>query len=170
MNLSRDSDLARIRGTTIGYVLQHGGLIPALTVADNISLPLRLRGACVDRDYLRILAEMLGIADQLRKKPAKLSGGQLQRVAIARALLPRPSLVLADEPTGQLDGITAEGVRNLLVGISKEQGAALLVVTHDPLLFQRDATRRFGFHLVETGPGGVFSKLIEQPSLAPPLS
>jgi putative ABC transport system ATP-binding protein len=167
---ARDRDLALLRGTMIGYVLQHGGLIPALTVADNISLPLQLRGSRVDRGHLRKLADLLGIADQLRKKPAKLSGGQQQRVAIARALFPRPSLVLADEPTGQLDGITAEGVRGLLVDIAREQGAALLVVTHDPLLFQRNATRRFGFHLAETRPGSVISKLVEEPNLIPPCS
>ena len=167
---TRDKELAQLRGTMIGYVLQHGGLIPALTVADNISLPLRLGGSRIDQGHLRKLADLLGIADQLRKKPAKLSGGQQQRVAIARALLPRPALVLADEPTGQLDGITAEGVRGLLVGIAREEGAALLVVTHDPALFQRDATRRFGFHLSKTMSGTVISNLVEDLNLTPTSS
>jgi putative ABC transport system ATP-binding protein len=164
---AQDKELAQLRGTMIGYVLQHGGLIPALTVADNISLPLRLRGSRVDCCHLNELAERLGIADQLRKKPAKLSGGQQQRAAIARALLPRPALLLADEPTGQLDGITAEGVRGLLVGTAREEGAALLVVTHDPALFQWDATRRFGFHLSKTMYGTVVSNLVEDLNLAP---
>jgi putative ABC transport system ATP-binding protein len=166
----RDDELARLRGTMIGYVLQHGGLIPALTVADNISLPLRLHGSSVDRAQLIKLAGLLGIAEQLKKKPAGLSGGQQQRVAIARALLPRPSIVLADEPTGQLDGITAEAVRSLLVGVARQQGAALLVVTHDSALFAGDATRRFGFHLVKAPDGGVTSTLVEEPILLPPDS
>lgn len=164
----REAELARLRGTMIGYVLQHGGLIPALTVADNISLPLRLHGSRVDRDQLMRLASLLGIAEQMRKKPASLSGGQQQRVAIARALLPKPAIVLADEPTGQLDGITAESVRSLLVGVALQQGAALLVVTHDPALFAGDATRRFGFHLMKAPDGGVTSTLIEAQNLSLP--
>jgi putative ABC transport system ATP-binding protein len=157
-----DRHLARLRGTRIGYVLQHGGLIPALTIEDNITLPLRLRGLRVDNGHLEELAVRLGIMDQLRKKPANLSGGQLQRAAIARALLPRPFFLLADEPTGQLDGITAEGVRDLLVDIAREQRTVLLVVTHDPTLFHMDAARRFGFTLASSGDGRVVSRLEEE--------
>jgi putative ABC transport system ATP-binding protein len=168
VSCERDDELARLRGTMIGYVLQHGGLIPALTVADNISLPLRLHGSIVDRAQLMKLAGLLGITEQLKKKPALLSGGQLQRVAIARALLHRPAIVLADEPTGQLDGITAEAVRGLLVSVAREQGAALLVVTHDSALFAGHADRHFGFHLVKAPNGGVTSTLVEEPNLAQP--
>jgi putative ABC transport system ATP-binding protein len=140
-----ESHLTCLRGQMIGYILQHGGLIPALSVFENIAIPCRLRGGTPDLGRLESLVERLGIADQLRKKPSQLSGGQQQRVAIARALITRPSVVLADEPTGQLDEFTSADVRDLLVKTVRDEGATLLVVTHAPALFVDHADGRFGF-------------------------
>lgn len=142
-----ESSLTSLRGRTIGYVLQHGGLIPSLSVTENILLPCRLAGNPPDKSRFASLVSRLDITDQLKKKPSKLSGGQQQRVAIARALIHRPSIVLADEPTGQLDAITACDVRDLLVSVAREESVSLLVVTHDPALFSGFANRQFGFEI-----------------------
>ena len=103
-----------------------------------------------------------GIADQMKKKPSQLSGGQQQRVAIARALITRPSVVLADEPTGQLDEFTSADVRDLLVNIVKDEGVTLLVVTHAPELFIDHADQRFGFVMWRNN-GDIHSTLTGQP-------
>lgn len=142
-----ESSLTRLRSKLIGYVLQHGGLIPSLSVFENIVIPFRLQGDKPDKGRLYELAERLGIGDQLRKKPSQLSGGQQQRVAIARALINRPTVVLADEPTGQLDQFTAGDVRDLLVNMVKSEGSTLLVVTHDPDLFSTHVDQSYGFVL-----------------------
>lgn len=155
--------LTALRGQTIGYVLQHGGLIPSLTISENILMPCRLSGTLPDKDRFEHLVTRLGITDQLRKKPAKLSGGQLQRAAIARALIHRPAIVLADEPTGQLDAFTAADVRELLLTVAREENASLLVVTHDPQLFNASADRCFGFE-TRMKDGRVFSVLHELPA------
>jgi len=157
-----ESRLTRLRSSMIGYVLQHGGLIPSLTVCENIVIPCRLRGDRPDKKRLEGLVERLGIADQMRKKPAKLSGGQQQRVAIARALINRPSIVLADEPTGQLDEFSAADVRDLLTNVVRDEGATLLVVTHDPGLFSEHVDQSFGF-MVRRVNGDVHSTLTNQP-------
>ncbi|MCB1129561.1 MAG: ATP-binding cassette domain-containing protein [Verrucomicrobiae bacterium] len=142
-----ESHLTRLRSRLIGYVLQHGGLIPSLTVFENIVIPCRLQGDRPDMRRLNELAERLGIGDQMRKKPSQLSGGQQQRVAIARALINHPTVVLADEPTGQLDQFTAGDVRDLLVNMVRDEGATLLVVTHDPDLFSAHVDQSYGFVL-----------------------
>ena len=144
---SSESAITSLRGRQIGYVLQHGGLIPSLSVLENILLPCRLAGNLPDKKRFESLVSRLGIADQLKKKPSKLSGGQQQRAAIARALIHRPSIVLADEPTGQLDSFTACDVRDLLVSVAREESVSLLVVTHDPALFSGFADRQFGFEI-----------------------
>jgi putative ABC transport system ATP-binding protein len=144
---SRESALTSLRGSMIGYVLQHGGLIPSLTVCENILMPCRLAGYLPDKSRLESLVTRLGITDQLKKKPSKLSGGQQQRVAIARALIHRPAIVLADEPTGQLDSVIASDVRDLLISVAREESASLLVVTHDSSLFSGFADREFGFEI-----------------------
>lgn len=146
-----ESVLTRLRGRSMGYVLQQGGLIPSLTVRKNILLPCALNGIPHDEARLQQLVERLGIADQLTKKPGKLSGGQLQRAAIARALIHRPTIVLADEPTGQLDSYTAAEVRELLVSVAREEGVCLLVVTHDPQLFEEVADEGYGFETRRQG-------------------
>jgi putative ABC transport system ATP-binding protein len=122
--------LAALRARLIGYVPQTGGLFAFLNVFDNIDLPRRL--LALPRDgTVETLAERLGVADQLRKKPAALSVGQRQRVAIARALAHGPSLVLADEPTASVDPATADIVTDLLLEQAEVHGAALLLASHD---------------------------------------
>ncbi|MEO8614385.1 MAG: ATP-binding cassette domain-containing protein [Luteolibacter sp.] len=155
----------RLRASVIGYVLQHSGLIPSLTVEENILLPFRLDGERPDRNRLEQLTVRLGIHDHLRKKPAHLSGGQLQRAAIARALIRKPSLILADEPTGQLDVFTATDVRDLLLSVSKEENSSLLIVTHDPELFRSSADRCFTFDYRKSDKG-YESTLRELPALS----
>jgi len=162
---SPDARLTSLRARRIGYVLQDGALVPSLSVLENIRLPARLDGSKSDETRIRQLAERLEIADQLRKKPTKLSGGQKQRVAIARALAGRPLLLLADEPTGQLDPITGARVRDLLVGMAREESVCLLIVTHDSGLFSAAADRHFGFRIERDGKG-VVSRLREETASA----
>ena len=124
-----DASRARLRRGTVGVVFQQFNLIPSLRVADNISFQARLAGTH-DAAWSATLAERLGLTDQLGKYPEQLSGGQQQRVAIARTLAPRPKLVLADEPTGNLDEETADRVLALMLELASETGAGLLMVTH----------------------------------------
>lgn len=131
-----DSARARLRRDTLALVFQQFNLVPSLPVAANIALQARLAGR-QDPDWERLLAERLGLEAQLAKYPEELSGGQQQRVAIARALAVRPALVLADEPTGNLDEGTADTVLALLLDLVEEAGAGLLMVTHS----QRHAAR-----------------------------
>lgn len=122
--------LAAVRARAIGYVPQTGALLPFLTVGDNIALTQELAGRR-DAALVRTLAERLGIAAELAKPPAALSVGQRQRAAIARALAHRPALVLADEPTAALHPELADAVLALLVAQCADQGAALVLATHD---------------------------------------
>jgi len=128
-----DTGRARLRREVVGVVFQQFNLIPSLDVAGNIGFQARLAGRhdpARDRD----LAGKMGLTPHLGKYPEQLSGGQQQRVAIARALAARPGLVLADEPTGNLDEATAETVMGLMRDLATETGAALLVVTHSERL------------------------------------
>ncbi|MGR3465123.1 ABC transporter ATP-binding protein [Limimaricola sp.] len=124
-----DSGRARLRRGTVGVVFQQFNLIPSLRVGDNIAFQARLAGRH-DPARIRDLAERLGLAPHLSKYPEQLSGGQQQRTAIARTLAARPDLVLADEPTGNLDETTAEEVLGAMLALVEETGAALLMVTH----------------------------------------
>ena len=132
---------ARLRRATLGLVFQADNLLPFLTVVENVALRLAL-GGCRD-GYGRCveLLEELGLADQLHKLPDQLSGGQRQRVAVARALIHRPSLILADEPTGSLDSETAAAVIDLLIAAQRDLHVTLLVVTHDSRLADRMGDR-----------------------------
>ncbi len=121
--------LAQFRRRQIGLVFQQFNLVPSLTVAANLALQARLAGRH-DPEYQRKLAARLGLSDLLDRFPEQLSGGQQQRVAIGRALAVRPALVLADEPTGNLDEATADSVLDLMLELCAENSAALLVVTH----------------------------------------
>ncbi|HEX8257762.1 MAG TPA: ATP-binding cassette domain-containing protein, partial [Allosphingosinicella sp.] len=118
----------------IGFVFQAFHILPHLTLAQNVALPLVLqrqpRAAALDE--AAALLSAVGLGDRLRSYPKELSGGELQRVAIARALVHRPALILADEPTGNLDPETADQILNLLTGAVKQRGAAMLLVTHSP--------------------------------------
>ncbi|MGL5038032.1 MAG: ABC transporter ATP-binding protein [Aeromonas sp.] len=135
--------LAELRGHRIGFVFQSFHLISRLTARENVELPLMLCGIAPS-DRLRRsqqLLEELGLGNRADHRPSELSGGQRQRVAIARAMAMAPGLILADEPTGNLDSRSGEEVMNLLETLNREQGITLVVVTHDPRLGER-ASRR----------------------------
>ncbi len=131
-----DSGRARLRRETVAVVFQQFNLIPSLDVARNIAFQARLAGRH-DPDWAARLATRLGLDDHLAKYPEQLSGGQQQRVAIGRTLAARPRLVLADEPTGNLDEETGVAVLDLMLDLVAETGAALMCVTHSPALAAR---------------------------------
>lgn len=126
--------LARFRGARIGIVFQSFHLIPTMTALENVAIPLELSGA--DAPFERARAELaaVGLDDRLGHYPAQLSGGEQQRVALARALAPNPAILVADEPTGNLDEATGAGIINLMLALKRDRGATLIVVTHDPAL------------------------------------
>ncbi|MDQ6649157.1 MAG: ABC transporter ATP-binding protein [Actinomycetota bacterium] len=126
--------LAQRRRATCGFVFQNLLLLPTATAYENVEVPLLLAGVAADERALRVAEalEQVGLADQSAHLPDQLSGGQQQRVGIARALVHRPRLILADEPTGSLDSISAEMVTELLVSAAKSQQTAVVLVTHDP--------------------------------------
>lgn len=128
-----DAGRAALRRGVVGVVFQQFNLIPSLRVADNIAFQARLAGN-EDAAWQATLADRMGLTEQLGKYPEQLSGGQQQRVAIARTLAPRPKLVLADEPTGNLDEDTAQSVMDLMLDLVSETGAGLLIVTHSARL------------------------------------
>jgi putative ABC transport system ATP-binding protein len=134
-----EDDLARLRRERFGFIFQSFGLIPVLTAAENVEVPLRIAGMeAVERD--RRVADALavvGLTAQAPQRPGELSGGQQQRVGIARAIVADPRIVIADEPTGQLDSRTAATIMDLLVELTHTQGIAAIVATHDPLLVAR---------------------------------
>ena len=131
-----DPQRAALRRGTVGVVFQQFNLIPSLNVAANLSFHARLSGS-EDKSWTKHLADYLGLGSLLDRYPEQLSGGQQQRVAIGRTLAARPALVLADEPTGNLDEATADVVMNLLLELVQESGAGLLMVTHSLRLAKR---------------------------------
>ena len=131
-----DAGRAGLRRGTVGIVFQKFNLIPSLTVASNIAFQARLAGK-YDADWVDVLIDRFGLTSQVAKYPEQLSGGQQQRVAIARTLASRPRLVLADEPTGNLDEDTAANVMDMLLSLVTEAGAGLLMVTHSMALAAR---------------------------------
>jgi len=135
-----DNGRAAMRRGVVGVVFQQFNLIPSLRVRDNIAFQARLAGRH-DADWTADLAMRLGLSDHLDKYPEQLSGGQQQRVAIARTLAPKPRLVLADEPTGNLDEETASNVLDILQALVSETGAGLLMVTHSTALAGRMGRR-----------------------------
>lgn len=136
ITLANADERAAIRNWQIGFVFQSFNLLPHLNAFDNVALPLSYRG--VPRRQALGLAmamlEQVGLADRANHRPADLSGGQRQRVAIARALVGKPSIILADEPTGNLDSQTAQDIMRLLLTLNRECGLTLIVVTHDPAI------------------------------------
>lgn len=126
-----DKEMSKYRRSTVGFVFQTFNLIPVLTVWENIIMPIRLDYKEVEEDYINELLVLLGIYEKRDSIVTKLSGGQQQRVAIARALANKPKLILADEPTGNLDTETGEVVMELLVSGVKKFGQTLLVITHN---------------------------------------
>ena len=128
-----DPELSRLRRTRIGFVFQFFNLLPTLTVAENVAVPLWLDRKNVSGEFERRVAnllELVGVAEKSRHFPHQLSGGEMQRVAIARALVHEPAVVIADEPTGNLDSSNAEIVLRLLERISREMGRTVLMATH----------------------------------------
>lgn len=132
----KDDERTIFRRRNIGFVFQSYNLLPMLNVYENIILPFGLDGEKVDRKYVENILEILEIKDQASKMPNELSGGQQQRVAIARALVTKPSLILADEPTGNLDSKSSSQVVYLLKKINKELGNTILMITHDDTVAQ----------------------------------
>lgn len=136
MTAARDGAQARMRRGQVGLIFQQFNLIPSLTVGANLAFQARLAG-CHDAGFTDRLALRLGLEGLLQRYPEQLSGGQQQRVAIGRCLAARPALVLADEPTGNLDEATGDAVLTLMLELTAETGAALLLVTHSPRLAAR---------------------------------
>jgi lipoprotein-releasing system ATP-binding protein len=131
-----EAALAAFRSRQIGFVFQEHHLLPQCTVLENVLVPMLADGAATadDQRHATSLLERVGLAERLDHRPAELSGGERQRVAIARALVRRPTLLLADEPTGNLDRSTAQSIAQLLLELQREQNAILVVVTHSNAL------------------------------------
>jgi putative ABC transport system ATP-binding protein len=129
--------LARLRGRGVGIVLQSFHLLPTMTALENVAVPLELAGDKDARQRAQAELEAVGLGHRLDHYPAQLSGGEQQRVAIARATAPRPRLLLADEPTGNLDAATGGAIIDLLFDRASAAGAGLLVITHDPAIAAR---------------------------------
>ncbi len=137
MSALGEDELARLRGRSIGVVLQAFHLLPTMTALENVLVPMELSGVADARDRARAELAAVGLAAREGHYPAQLSGGEQQRVAIARATAPRPLLLLADEPTGNLDGRTGQAVADLLFAQAEAAGAGLLVITHDEQIAAR---------------------------------
>jgi len=134
-----EDELAAARRGRIGIILQAFHLLPTMTALENVAVPLELAGEADAFARARAELEAVGLGHRLDHYPAQLSGGEQQRVAIARATAPRPAILFADEPTGNLDATTGESIMNLLFDRQRETGATLLVITHDPELARRCA-------------------------------
>ncbi len=133
-----EKGLLAMRRDRIGFVFQSFGLIPVLTAAENVGVPMRMRKVAAARreERVRTLLALVGLADHAEQRPGELSGGQQQRVAVARALANDPALIIADEPTGQLDSETGRSIMRLLRAVVRSEGVTVLVATHDPALME----------------------------------
>ncbi|MEX5218257.1 MAG: ABC transporter ATP-binding protein [Nitrospiraceae bacterium] len=132
-----ENEMARYRRRKIGYIFQSFHLIPTLTAVENVAVPLELAGDADARKQARQLLDSVGLRERLDHYPVQLSGGEQQRVAIARAFACRPPILLADEPTGNLDTVTGRQVIDLLDGMHRDYGTTLVLVTHDQTLANR---------------------------------
>lgn len=131
LQTKNDEDLTTFRRKNIGFVFQNYNLIPTLNVYENIVLPVELDGNIVEQKFMDAVVHVLGLDEKLRNMPTNLSGGEQQRVAIARALITKPAIVLADEPTGNLDSKTSKDVLNLLKRMNKEFNQTIVMITHN---------------------------------------
>jgi putative ABC transport system ATP-binding protein len=158
-----DKNLTNLRRDKLGFIFQFFNLLPVLTARENILLPLSIAGQKPDEEWLKQLIGHVGLEDRVTHRPSELSGGQQQRVAVARALVSRPSVVFADEPTGNLDSKAGEEVLTLLRRAVDEFGQTVVMVTHDPeaasyadrLIVLRDG------RVVHDGPAGSPDQVIE---------
>ena len=132
----KDDALCIFRRRKIGFVFQSYNLVPVLNVEENITLPIELDGNRIDRDFIREIVEILGLEQKLNSLPGELSGGRQQRVAIARALATKPAIILADEPTGNLDSATSQDVLSLLKVTGDQFGQTIVMITHNEEIAQ----------------------------------
>ncbi len=126
-----DRELAKYRRKTVGFVFQSFNLLPALTVQENIEMPVLIDEGAIDKEYLEEIEKGLGIVELKKRLPSQISGGQMQRVAIARSLANKPTLILADEPTGNLDSEISEKVLSLFLETCRRYGQTLVMITHN---------------------------------------
>ena len=157
-----DGDTSHVLGERIASIFQTSGLLAVLTAAENVEVPLRIRRTPVAEREERVIRalEAVGLADHARQRPAELSGGQQQRVGIARALVMDPAVLIADEPTAQLDSETGAQIMDLIAGLVHERGTAAVVATHDAAMLTR-ADRVLELHdgvLHELGPRALAAK------------
>ena len=151
----RDKALTRLRRDRLGFIFQAYNLVPTLTAGENITLPLDIAGRPVDKDWFDTIIDTVGLRDRLSHRPSELSGGQQQRVACARALVSRPTIVFADEPTGNLDSRSSAEILDFLRRSVDEFGQTIVMVTHDP------AAAAYADRVVFLGDGRIVDEMRE---------